>query len=181
MEVIAKVRAIIVDTQEMGYEMIVGRDFLDQACVMLVKSHNRVTIWELPRTRETNKNIVGIYPVESVSEGGEIVFGNVDYESKKLCKALINSYSDRISTSIRTLGKTSTVEMDIRCMPDSPIVYNPYRMAETERMAARRIIDELLDNDIVRESESSYASPIILVKKRRIITDCVWTIADSPR
>lgn len=39
-------------------------------------------------------------------------------------------------------------------------------MTETEREVARKIIQELLDNGIVRESKSPYASPITLVEKK---------------
>lgn len=42
----------------------------------------------------------------------------------------------------------------------------PYKLSLTEKMKVREIINDLLQKGIVRESESEYASPIILVKKK---------------
>lgn len=56
--------------------------------------------------------------------------------------------------------------MSIRCTSDVPVVYRPYRLAESEKRIQREIIQELLTNGIIRELSLSYASPIILVKKK---------------
>ena len=78
----------------------------------------------------------------------------------------MNSFSDYISSSMKRLGNTNTVEMEIKCIVDTPVVLYPYRMAEVERGILREIIQELLNNGIIRESSSPYASPITLVKKK---------------
>lgn len=49
---------------------------------------------------------------------------------------------------------------------DRPVVYRPYRISYKEREQVRGIIDELKEADIVEDSESPYASPILLVKKK---------------
>jgi hypothetical protein len=45
-------------------------------------------------------------------------------------------------------------------------VYRPYRMPIKEKEILRGIVNELLANGTVRESNSPYASPVLLVKKK---------------
>lgn len=56
--------------------------------------------------------------------------------------------------------------MNIRLKSDTHINYRPYRLSYAETLRVRDIVKELLDKGIVRESESDYASPILLVKKK---------------
>lgn len=164
MEATAKVRAIIVEDDAMHYEAIIGRDFLDQTHVMLIKRQDKVIIRELPRIERTLRDIADVCTTTIGID--QLTFGDVDDISRKDCEELIKEYADCTSATMQTLGKTSTVEMEIRCTVDTPVCYHPYRMAEIEREIARKIINELLENNIVRESRSPYASPITLVKKK---------------
>jgi hypothetical protein len=56
--------------------------------------------------------------------------------------------------------------MHIRLNDDVPVTYRPYRLAYSERTMVRDIVQDFLDNGIVRESESPYSSPVPLVKKK---------------
>jgi hypothetical protein len=64
------------------------------------------------------------------------------------------------------LGKTNSAQSVIKCITDEPVIYHPYRLPEAETKILQGIIDELLNNEIIRESNSPYASPILLVKKK---------------
>lgn len=56
--------------------------------------------------------------------------------------------------------------MSITCITDKPIVYRPYRMSISEREVVQATIADLLKNNIIRESRSPYASPVLLVRKK---------------
>lgn len=79
---------------------------------------------------------------------------------------LLKNYRDCFALNLSELGKTSLTEMTIRLKDDIPVVYNPYRMSIKEKEQLSEIIGELLENGIIRESSSSYASPVILVNKK---------------
>jgi hypothetical protein len=64
------------------------------------------------------------------------------------------------------LGKTNSAQLVIKCITDEPVIYHPYRLPEAEKKILQGIIDELLNNEIISESNSPYASPILLVKKK---------------
>lgn len=67
---------------------------------------------------------------------------------------------------MQNLGKTNSALLSIRCTSDVPVVYRPYWLAEPEKQTVRGIVRELLDNSIIHESNSPYASPILLVRKK---------------
>lgn len=79
---------------------------------------------------------------------------------------LLNDYRDCFALELDELGRTSISEMHIKLQDDVPISYKPYRLPYTEKLVVRNLVNELLDSGIVRESNSSYASPIVLVKKK---------------
>lgn len=79
---------------------------------------------------------------------------------------LLNKYSFLFT---RGFGKTrvNTGELEIRLKnPDKYVERRPYRLSQVKREKVKIILQELLDNQIIRESKSPYASPIILVKKK---------------
>lgn len=75
-------------------------------------------------------------------------------------------YKDCFSSGLKDLGFTNTTEMVIELDDNEPVVYRPYRMSYAERLLVRDMVTEMVDSGIVRESSSSYASPIVLVQKK---------------
>lgn len=87
-------------------------------------------------------------------------------EDKLNLKQLINKYSNCFSKGLDDLGFTDLTEMVIELEDSEPVVYRPYRMSYADRVLVRNMVQEMIDHGIVRESTSSYASPIVLVQKK---------------
>ncbi|KZS18244.1 Uncharacterized protein APZ42_015662 [Daphnia magna] len=66
----------------------------------------------------------------------------------------------------RDLGNTGLVKHVIDTQWQGLIRQRPYRASPRLREVAKKIIDELLANDIIRPSLSPWAAPIVLVKKK---------------
>lgn len=79
---------------------------------------------------------------------------------------LINKYRTCFAQELSELGCTHLTEMNIELHDESPVVHRPYRLSYPERQIVRDMVQDLVANDIVEESNSSYASPIILVTKK---------------
>lgn len=62
--------------------------------------------------------------------------------------------------------KPPNYEMEIRLTSDTPFHHLPRRLSYKEKSEVRDIVRNLLDEGIVRPSNSPYASPIVLVKKK---------------
>ena len=163
--VIADVNSYIVPDECTAYRVIVGRDFLLQEHVVMVKRGQRLTFNEIPSieytTIEPDRNMY----VCDIQSNIKLQFGDTDEKTREACTALIDEFRDCTSSSMRDLGKTNTAAIEIKCLSDTPVAYRPYRLGEPEKKVVREIVAELIENGIVRESDSPYASPITLVKK----------------
>lgn len=68
--------------------------------------------------------------------------------------------------SENNIGTVKTGEMHLRLKRDEVINYRPYRLAPVEREKVDEICKDLIKKNIIRESDSPYASPVLLVKKK---------------
>ncbi|KAI9552203.1 hypothetical protein GHT06_022542 [Daphnia sinensis] len=64
------------------------------------------------------------------------------------------------------LGNTGLVKHVIDTQGLGPIRQRPYRASPHQKEASKKIIEELLANNIIRPSISPWAAPIVLVKKK---------------
>jgi len=81
-------------------------------------------------------------------------------------QAMLMKYKTCFSRNLKDLGFTNAVQMEIKLTDAKPVVYRPYRLSVSERKMVREMVQEMIDADIVTESNSSYASPILIVKKK---------------
>lgn len=87
-------------------------------------------------------------------------------KQRQLLLNLVNEYRDCFALNVSELGTSTISEMHITLTDSSPVSYKPYRLPYSERIVVQKLVNELLENNIVKESNSSYASPIVLVKKK---------------
>ncbi|XP_063366335.1 uncharacterized protein LOC134654795 [Cydia amplana] len=100
-------------------------------------------------------------PIDQVKLGIELT-----ETDKRAFYNLLDRYRDCFALNLKELGRTDLSKMHITLNDNVPVVHNPYRMSQLEREQLSKIIEDLLSNDIIRESTSSYSSPVILVKKK---------------
>jgi transposase InsO family protein len=86
-------------------------------------------------------------------------------DQKQLAKLLID-YSDVFSTGPVDLGKTDVFKHDIQLTDNRPIKHAPRRMSLAKQQEADRQIDQCVDMGIARPSNSAWAAPIVMVKKK---------------
>ncbi|KAG1957273.1 thy-1 membrane glycoprotein [Pimephales promelas] len=81
--------------------------------------------------------------------------------SKLLC-----AYESVFSKGPGDLGRTSLVQHDIITRPGPPVKQSPHRMAGEKQRSAEQQISEGLQSGIATRSHSSWASPIVMVRKK---------------
>jgi hypothetical protein len=79
---------------------------------------------------------------------------------------MLYKYHNCFAEKTSDLGGTDIIEFEINLENTKPIFYRPYRYSEYERSIIREKTKDLLENNIIRTSSSSYASPAVLVKKK---------------
>lgn len=57
-------------------------------------------------------------------------------------------------------------EIKLCLKEEKPFQFSCHRPSYVERKELRKILDSLLDKGIIKPSESEYASPIVLVRKK---------------
>ncbi|XP_053619325.2 uncharacterized protein LOC128680304, partial [Plodia interpunctella] len=125
--------------------LLIGRNFTENKDIMYTRIGSSLVFQPV--------NYKQVLVVESLkfnvnSKDHEAILNNI------FCK-----YPNSISDDLSSLGKTTCVELDIELTTCKPVSRRPYRMSESEKKITREIIDDLLKNCIIRESNSPYASP----------------------
>ena len=98
----------------------------------------------------------------NINEVDTDVHGN----DKSRLISLLEKFKDSFFTGfLRT--RVNTGQSEIRLIdPNITIQRSPYRLSEKERRIVRERISELIRAKIIRPSNSPFASPILLVKKK---------------
>ncbi|KAK3521363.1 hypothetical protein QTP70_003434 [Hemibagrus guttatus] len=86
-------------------------------------------------------------------------------ERRKLAE-LLSAYSDVFSTGPTDLGRTNLVQHDIQTRPGPPVKQPPRRMASGKQQSADEQIQQNLNSGLASPSNSSWASPIVMVQKK---------------
>nr|XP_020453624.1 uncharacterized protein LOC109958967 [Monopterus albus] len=87
-------------------------------------------------------------------------------EWKERISGMLNSMSDVFSQDALDFGHTTKVKHRIRLNDETPFKQRPRPIHPHDMEAVRRHLQDLLDSGIIRESESPFASPIVVVRKK---------------
>ncbi|EFA11625.2 hypothetical protein TcasGA2_TC004186 [Tribolium castaneum] len=90
---------------------------------------------------------------------------NLDPAQFEQLLRLVNEFRDCFARNVAEIGAT-TAAKKLTLTDDKPVVYRPYRLSHHERRIVRDLVNDLLGSGVIRESESPYSSPILLVRKK---------------
>ncbi|XP_064211389.1 uncharacterized protein LOC135265578 [Tribolium castaneum] len=90
---------------------------------------------------------------------------NLDPAQFEQLLQLVNEFRDCFARNVAEIGATTAAEMKLTLTDDKPVIYRPYRLSHHERRIVRDIVNDLLGSGVIRESDSPYSSPILLVRK----------------
>ena len=84
---------------------------------------------------------------------------------KRALQNLVNEYRDIFATSAYDLGCTNLIRHHIDTGDHAPIRQRPYRVPESQKARIESCIQDMLDQGVIRPSQSAWASPVVLIKK----------------
>jgi hypothetical protein len=99
---------------------------------------------------------------------------NLNASQKKRLREFLMRNSDVFSTSLADIGKTDIYKHNIETeIGAKPVRLPPYRQNPIQKAETERQCNEFLENNIIKESDSVWNSPVVLVKKK----DGTWRFA----
>lgn len=111
-------------------------------------------------------NLVNEYEVSVKVENESFIINNMLEKSKKQSlMSLLKSNRDRFAFSTEQLGRSAVVPVLIETKDEEPVRSYPYRVSATQRDIIDKQVEEMLKLGVISESSSSYASPVVLIKK----------------
>lgn len=152
-----EVDLFIVPSQYMNTPVILGTDVLNREGVRYVRTKDYQRLTRVERSTDT---VMAVQSEPSIPINTPLV----DDQLQKLLE-IVNHFSKFFISGTAT-STVKTGCMSIKLNSNTPVYYRPYRLSHAETLRVREIIKDLLDKGIIEESDSEYASPILLVKKK---------------
>lgn len=170
-DIVRNVAELIVKNHELAYDVIVGRDILSNSGLQASIDESSLTFSESPNLFNLSEDRP-TYTVNLVNSKSrrlvaleDLVHSLPDENIQEGLLSLLNEHRSAIALDISEVGHTNITEMKIKLKRDETVYYRPYRMSISEREILKKILAELEACHIIRESSSSFASPVILVRK----------------
>lgn len=161
-EVCLELEVYVVRDSELHYDCIIGRNAVQYPDIAIVSDVNGSRLVRLPSSSKMQSHINAFHNHQAdISEA-------LSHLEPSLQQNIINIF-DKYPSVLSRSGKLSTVEtgeLKIKLKIDKTVYYRPYRLAPIEREKVKEILKELLAEEIIRESDSDFASPILLVRKK---------------
>ena len=109
-----------------------------------------------------DQDIFELNEIEHKEGPDDINFGqNLSVEQHRQVKRLVRKFEYRFTPRP---GMTDIVQHQVKLTSNTPVHCKPYRLPYATRQELKKG-REILDLDIIRESRSPYASPVVIVKK----------------
>lgn len=138
-----------------GVDLVIGQNFTEDTRIKYARIGT-----ELRFSNTIGVNVVQAQPKVIVKIGTE------NEDIKRQLRDIIKKYSACFPSDNMKLGTISGVEMTVKLTNEQPVVQRPYRLAEAEKDVLRGLVNNLLEAGIIRPSQSPFASPVIMVKKK---------------
>ena len=152
------VSLMVVPITSMKAAVVIGRDILR-------KFYDKVT---KPTDENIDQVIIDILNIEINDSKDKIedslnINSDLTSETKIIVKKIfVENYVNPVRPEMPVID----AELKLILREEKPFHFNPRRLSYVEKSALRKLLDTLLEKKIIRASESEYASPIVLVRKK---------------
>lgn len=109
------------------------------------------------RTVTTNEDLTPVLQITNI---------NLSHSQIESLNNLLQKYSNVFSANSQDRGRTGLIKHHIRTGDALPIKQRAYRVTPDQRAEIQAQVDELLKADIIEESYSPWAAPVVLVRKK---------------
>lgn len=156
----------VVPDEVLRYPMLCGNDFFSTPDVKLIKTFDSLIIRKVPKTNAPEVMVVSPNTEKRVIQMSDLKIGeNVAESDKRKLLDLLNKYRDCFALNSKELGHTTLNPMKLTMKTQEVVRYRPYSVSSSQKETLKKIVKELLDEEIIEESNSEFSSPVVLVSK----------------
>lgn len=105
-------------------------------------------------------------PVNDLTPPVQINETNLSPSQVQSLKSLLKKYSEVFSKHSEDRGRTGIIKHHIRTGDATPIKQRAYRVTPEQRAEIQTQVENLLKADVIEESYSPWAAPVVLVRKK---------------
>ena len=91
---------------------------------------------------------------------------NLNTDETRRIKTLADRYDQVFSKSENDIGFNDKAKFEIETGVHSPIKSRPYRVPYSQQDTVNKMIDDMLTHKIISKSNSPWASPVVIIKKK---------------
>ena len=92
---------------------------------------------------------------------------HLNEEEKQHVENLIKKYADRFHIPGEPLGRITVLQHSIPTTDDQPVFSKQYKFPPLHKEEISRQVNELIDNEIIKPSQSPHNTPVWIVPKKR--------------
>ncbi|XP_056108553.1 uncharacterized protein LOC130086512 [Rhinichthys klamathensis goyatoka] len=154
------------------FQRLMQRLFGEQHCQSLLLYLDDVVVFSssisqhLERLEGVLEGVAGSSPSSVRSQIDALDLSDLSREEAQRVRTLLVEYQAVFSAHEGDLGCTSLISHEIPLLDDVPVRQRYRRLPPSEYEVVKAHINQLLEAQIIRESCSPYASPIVLVRKK---------------
>ncbi|XP_076642233.1 uncharacterized protein LOC143353023 [Halictus rubicundus] len=146
----------VVSDTLLPYGVLIGTDFLNTVDVRI--KNGSITICENINSSEST--VPEVFHISTCESNSELDLSHIrSIDHRKRIEELRQKYAPN---KVQNLD----IKMNIVLTDNIPVYQRPRRLSPPEKEEVNAQIDEWLENKIIQRSQSDYASPIVLVKKK---------------
>jgi len=138
------------------------------ATELKTKIYNKYEIKNINSADTKNIDNKKTIVTEITDKQGSIVkiSNELSYEQRLKATQLINKFKHLFTSDPLDIGCANVEPCEIKLKSDKPIFQPPYRTPPKQREQLKKLINEMIEADIVEPSRSNYAAPVFLIPKK---------------
>ncbi|KAH8338662.1 hypothetical protein KR067_009649, partial [Drosophila pandora] len=139
----------VADDELLQEDLLLGQDVIVSAQLSLKFTAEDVEVKRAVQQAETIGNERGTH---------KLLVNMQNNQERSQMSQLLSKFEDVFSTGLQGIGKTNIVQAKIDVESNQVVSQPPYRIPEPKKEVVAKMLDELLQQDIIQPSTSEYAS-----------------------
>lgn len=172
----------IIDSQQIEEDVFIARTLVDptKPYVKILNTSENIKVLKNVKFSTENLNDYYVYSItynnnpERINELQKILSNSTSNEFYGDMTKLFEKYSDIFALEQDKMTINNFYNQNFNLLDKSPVFVKNYRLPETQKTEIDRQVQNLLDNNLIEPSSSSYNSPIILVPKKSTDNTKKW-------